>query len=360
MKQPYSYSSVLHIACTLTIALGFSNIAAQSKKVVDSTYFISYPEKIVVKANVDTQTDTYILRERVTGERLEIMPNNQFRLFFSFDYKFVGFSFGFAPKLFADNDDNRLKGASSFTDYKFYFYFGKFVQSVQYQKINGYYVENTEDFIQDWEKGEDPYLQLTDFKKTFYGLSTAYVLNDRFSYRNLNNPTEFQRKSAGSFVPTLDYNFNRLSNKFLGEKSDEDQYNIRLALRYYYTLVLAEKWFVTPNISPSVGIQFSDYKSTDAFDVSTREKNTLFTRSLDGGMHLGFNTSRVFVGANLNFYVNWYDEDKNSSVQNDQIYGLLYVGYRFGAPSFIKRPIENAEDKMQEELKSFEKHKKRE
>lgn len=354
MKQLYFNNFLLIAFCVSAVVFNFHSVSSQNKKVKDTTYFTSYPDKIVVKANVDTQTDTYILRERAEDDRFEIATNNQFRLFLSFDYKFVGFSFGFAPKFFAANDEDKLKGKSAFTHYKFKFYFGKFVQGVEYRKTNGYYVVNTGDFIDDWQKGEDPYLQFPDLKNTLFGLSTSYILNDRFSYRNLNNPTEWQRKSAGSFVPTLYYNYSRLSNKYLNEKSAENQYNIRFALSYYYTLVLAEKWFITPSLSPSAGVRFSDYKDTDALGKNVREKNTHFTRALDGGLQLGYNSSRVFVGANVNFYANWYNEDSKSNVQNDQIYGLFYVGYRFGAPGFIKRPVENAEDKMQEELKSLE------
>lgn len=140
------------------LLINIHNVFSQERKAADTTFFISYPDKIVIKANVDTQTDTYILRQAAENEKLEITPNNQFRLFFSLDYKFVGFSFGFAPKLFGDNDDDRLKGKSSFTDYKFHFFFGKFVQGLEYRRIKGYYVVNTGDFVAGWQENENPYI----------------------------------------------------------------------------------------------------------------------------------------------------------------------------------------------------------
>lgn len=186
-------------------------------------------------------------------------------------------------------------------------------------------------------------------------MSTGYIFNDRFSYRNLNSPTQWQRKSAGSFVPMLYYDYSKFENKFLGEKSVEHQINSRLALSYYYTLVLAEKWFATPNLSPSFGVRFSNYKDTDADGTKTTKKDTYFTRALEGGLQLGFNSPRIFAGANLNFNVNWYDEDTNSHVENDQVYGLLYVGCRFDAPGFVARTFKTAETKMQEKLKAMKK-----
>jgi hypothetical protein len=350
------YRNILFVVL-LSIYSCLSCVFAQNKKVGDSTYFISYPDKIVIKANVDTQTDTYILREAYDNSKFEIVPNNEYRVFLSFDYKFVGFSFGFTPKFFSPNNDESLKGTSSFSDYRFQFYFEKFVQELRYRKIKGYYVVNSDDFILDWQEGQDPYIQFPDLKNTLWGMSTSYVLNDKFSYRNLNNPTQWQRKSAGSLVPTLHYNYFYFSNKFLNEKSEEHDFNIRLALSYYYTLVLNEKWFFTPNITPSAGIRFSNYKDIDAGGVTTREKNTLLTRSVSGGLQLGFNTSRVFAGANFNFNVNWYNEENNARVENDQVYGLFYVGYRFGAPEFLERFFKKAEDKMHEEMESLKIHK---
>ncbi|MNL53127.1 hypothetical protein D3C87_1763500 [compost metagenome] len=86
-------------------------------------------------------------------------------------------------------------------------------------------------------------------------------------------------------------------------------------------------------------------KSKDS-GVETIEKETYFTRNLDGGLKMGYNSDRILFGASLNFSVSSYNEDKNNRISNDKVYGLLYFGYRFDAPGFIAKPVEKIDNKI--------------
>lgn len=355
----YRSSRLAFLFSLFLMLLGVLNAYCQKEQVADSTvYFISYLDKLVLGINVDTQTDTYIFRDESIFNYLEIAPNNQTRLSLSIDYKFLGVSIGFAPGFFNDSTDKRLKGESSLTDYKFHFFFGKFVQGLQYRSIKGYYLVNTGDYFEDWNDGEDPYLQLPDLRKTTIGMSTGFIFNERFSYRSLVGYTERQIISAGSFVPIFFYDYTRFYDTSFDETSIENQFNFRLALGYYYTWVISKRWFVTPGLAPSLGVRFSNFKDIDEDGVQTRESKSYFTRALDGGLQLGYNTDRFFGGARFIFNLNWYEEDSESHVENDQGYGLLYIGYRFDAPKFIRKPMEGVEKEMDKTLKSLKKERK--
>lgn len=345
------------ICWSLFIFYNSTDTFAQNEKLADSTYFISYTDKIVVGVNADTQTDTYVFTDNTFIDRMEISSINQNKLSVSIDYKFIGFSVGFAPSFLNDSNAEDLKGKSEYTDYKFHFFFGKFVQSIQYRRIKGYYLVNTGDILNNWQEGQDPYIQFPDLKITKYGMSTSYVFNKNFSYRSLVGYTERQVKSAGSFVPQLFYDYSRFTNIFMDEKSVEEQFNFRLALGYYYNWVIYRKWSIASGLSPSWGIRFSNFVDTDENGENISEKNEYFTTALDGGLQVGFNGPHFFCGAKAIFNVNWYDEDSESHVENNQIYSLLYVGFRFNAPRFIKRPVEDVENTMQKTMKNLGKDK---
>ncbi len=316
-----------------TIAIG------QKSKEKDTTRLISFVDKIIIKTNVDTRTDTYKLRQDGEQNSLIVQANNTYRLFLSLDYEFLGFSYGFSPKFFTSNSDQELKGESSFSDYRFRFFLGNWVQSVQYSKVKGYYIENTQDFVPNWAQGMDPYLQMPDLTNVVWGMSTAYVFNPRFSLRNVTYQTEWQKESAGSLVPTLFYDYNKFSFNLENSRSIESNFNLRLALNYYYTFVMNQNWFVTPNFSPSLGVRFS--KNTDhVLNIETIENNTYITRFLEGGIQLGYSSNKVIFGGSFNFNANWYGSEKKERVENDKIYGLVYLGYRFDAPSFVKKTMD--------------------
>ncbi len=324
---------IVLVTCMWVWLLGSFAACSYAQPVKDTGNFISYTDKILIKTNFSTQTDKYILKEN-NSTSLKLQPNNEYRMFLSLDYEFIGFSYGFSPKILGANDDNDRKGKSSFTDYKFLLFLGQWLQTVEYSRIKGYYVENTADFVPGWQKGTDPYIQINNLTNTQWAMSTAYIVNRNFSFKNLVYQTEWQKKSAGSLVPVMSYDYNRYSFDFSGNRSVQKDFNLRLGLGYYYTFIIGNRFFVSPNLQPSLGLRFSSYSSVEN-GITTREHKNYFTRFVEGGIKVGFNTPRLVAGAGFNFNVNWYNEDKSSVSQNDKLFGILYFGYRFGAPRIL-------------------------
>jgi hypothetical protein len=267
------------------------------------------------------------------------------RLAVSIDYDFLGFSLGFSPKFFPDNNDDDLKGKSSFTDYQFRFFLGNWTQGLQYSNVQGYYVGNTNDFIPNWVREEDPYIQFPNLKVIKWGGATSYVLNPKFSLRNVVYQTEWQRKSAGSFIPKLAYSYNRFSNRIDNVKTIENAFDIQLASSYYYTWVIHRNWFVAPFLSPSLGIRFSN-TIEKGIGIDNKEKNQYFINALESGLQLGYSSRKVIFGANINFNSNWYNEDKTTSLANDRVYAKLYIGYRLNAPKKVEKSFKWMKKKL--------------
>ena len=306
---------------------------AQQPTLPDSSNFISYFDRILIKANVSTQSDQYTLIE-TQGPGLQLRTNNEFKTFLSLDYEFIGFSYGFSPKLLNANNDDYLKGRSSLTDFKLQLLPGQWLQTLGFRKTRGYYIENTGDFVAGWQKNKDPYVQLESLTTRQWSGSTSFVFNKDFSFKNLLYQTQWQKRSAGSVVPTLYYDHSRFAFDYLGTAAEQRDVNLRLGLGYYYTFIIARRFFVSPNLVPAAGISFSKSRTTEHNLVST-ERKEYYTGFLDGGLKIGFNSAKWVVGAGLNFNANWYREDTENMVANSRLFGIVYLGYRFNTPKFI-------------------------
>lgn len=305
----------------------------QNSQEKDTTSIISFVDKIIIKANIDTKTESFFLISD-NQPSIELLTNNEYRLNLSLDYEFLGFSFGYAPKFLPDNNDDALKGESSFTDFRFRFFIRKWTQELRYGEVQGFYVVNTEDFVPDWIEGEDPFIQFPNIKITSWGGSTSYVFNDRFSLRNVAYNTEWQVRSAGSFIPTLQYNYQRTQVDIEDQgRSFENFLDVRISPDYYYTFVIHENWFLSPSLSPGISIRIS--KEGD-FGTQNTENNIRWPVGLRGGLQLGYSSRRIIFGANFDFDNTWYNEDANNVVINDKASARVYFGYRFDAPKLVK------------------------
>jgi hypothetical protein len=345
-KQNADQKNQHALICSFLAAffLNFNAVFSQDEKPKDTANFIYYPDKIMVRTNLSSQSDDYFLTNK-KGTNLDLETNSSYKLFLSIDYKFIGFSYGFYPKFFRTNKDDDLKGKSSFSDYNLRFFLGRWLQTVNYSKTKGYYVANMSAFDPTWVEGKDPYLQFPDFKTMQFGMSTSYLFNPKFSLKSITSFTEWQKKSAGSFLPSLIYSYNTIRSKSDDLDGKQKEFDLKLAAGYYYNFIIHKKFYVAPNLSPSIGVKFMKDKSRDS-GVETIEKETYFTRNLDGGIKMGYNSDRILFGASLNFSVSSYNEDKNNVISNDKVYGLLYFGYRFNAPGFIAKPVEKIDNKI--------------
>ncbi|MEZ0129220.1 DUF4421 family protein [Flavobacterium sp. LBUM151] len=332
-------------ACVFVLLVfSFTKLFSQKKTEKDTVNFIYYPDKIMIRANLSTQTDAYLLTNE-NGPNLDLETNNSYKLFLSIDYKFIGFSYGFYPHFFGGNKDEDLKGKSSFSDYNFRFFLGRWLQTVQFSKTKGYYVANMSEFDPNWVEGKDPYLQFPDFKTVQYEMSTSYLFNPKFSLKSITSFTEWQKKSAGSFIPSLIYSYNRIISKYDDLNGKQKEFDIRLAAGYYYNFIIHKNFYIAPHLSPSIGVKFLHDKSING-GVETIEKKNYFTRNIEGGIKMGYNSNRILCGASLNFNDSSYNQDKTTVITNDKVYGLLYFGYRFDAPDFISKPIEKIDEKI--------------
>ncbi|MDR6548727.1 hypothetical protein J2810_004817 [Chryseobacterium rhizosphaerae] len=312
----------------------------------DTANIRSYTDQVMVRSNIDTNIESYIFSqgEGKNGNQMTFSINNKTRTSFSVDYKIISATLSFSPHFISGNNDDELKGKSSYTDFSLRLFPQKFIQTLYYKNVKGFYLENMKDFLPGWQEGKDPYIQFPDFRVQSFGGSTAYVLNENFSAKSIYTQGEWQKKSSGSWVPFLDYDLSIFTNLIEGQKSKETQYKIGANMGYFYNWVIGKKVHIAPYLALGLGGKFSSYYEN--LGDKSRVNAQYVTIRMEGGLHVGYNTDRFLFGGKMNFSAYAYDQKNNQTVENNNLYGLLYIGYRFAPPKVVK----NTYDKIQKKI----------
>lgn len=319
-------------------------------KAQDSTYVLDYTNKINVKVGLDTNTFSFKTTNISDNTSYELKPNESVRLTTSFHYRFLGLTVGFSPKFLNDNQEEELKGESDINSIRLRLFIKRFVQEFNYYKIRGVYIENTSDYVDDWVKGQDPYLQLNGLRIRNFGGKTSFVWNKNFSYKALLVQNEKQLKSAGSFVPSLSYSYSELSNPEANfVNNDERNLDITLNAGYIHNFVFGKdhNFYSSLGIFPGLGIKFAKTIEKSTTNSIEEIKETHPNFNFEGRLNLGYNSDRIFTGLQFNVFGVTYNKNPETRVQDSNVYFQLFFGYRFGAP----KPIAQFFDKIHKKKK---------
>ena len=315
----------------------FSTLICYSQS---SEYIESFDNKINIDLSVDTNVFSYTIDNTTSNSLYKLKANESARLALSMHYRFIGITVGFSPNFLNNNADEVLKGNSTIRLIKLRLFIKQFIQQFEYHKVNGYYVENTEDFVANWIKDTDPYLKLESFNTKQYFGKTTFVWNENFSFKALLVKNQQQIKSVGSFIPSLTYSYNVLSNpdvKIL--KIDQRSFDVNLNAGYIYNLVFGgnKNFFASLGLSPGVGFKFAKIIQDDANGINQEISKTHPNFSIEGRLNLGYNSQNFYSGLQLNTYAVTYNENPETKVENSTTYFQLYFGYRFGAPKSVEK-----------------------
>lgn len=291
--------------------------------VVGQNSLLSFRENLLVKSNINTQNESFSIQNN--NQSILVNANNTYRLEVGANYKFLGLKIGFSPS------SRSTDFKSKFLNSQLNIFLKQWIQSFEYRKVQGFYQDNNAQLL----------AQFPDLKTTSWLGTTSYVLNNNFSLKHLTHLNEWQRETAGSFVPTLKYGFNRLSNSIDYQKVAENSFDVSFAPAYYYTWAFKEHWFISSSIAPALGVRFTTEKLNNITN-----KDTFISRALDLTLQFGYTSETISAGASFNFDSNAINKDLTQSMVNDKSYASLYFGYRFTPPNFLKRTVEQIESTL--------------
>lgn len=318
----------------LNLSMGYSQKGRKDSVAnIKSEYIQKYDTLFTVRMGFSNSFNRFMIDKEDID--YTISPNESIRTTFSFLFRFVEIDIPLTPKLLAFNKDDEEYGKSKFFGLGTRFYFGKWMQSLRWSTTEGYY-SNVPDTTQS-NGGYTLYPNLKVFKITG---STSFIFNPNYSFRAVFKQREWQKKSAGSFVPTFNYYFTKITN----DSPETDKlFGLALGPAYYYNWVIKDHFLVSAGGYAGIG-----YNNT-AFDFDDDRENYAvsgITYATEFKLLLDYNTTRFFTGANISLNSLYPNINAGIEFKDQQLFFEVYLGYRFNAPARVVKTMDDVEDKL--------------
>ena len=287
---------------------------------------VSFREKLSLRAKIKKQDESFTIVNNNNTFNVEAL--NTFKLQLAANYKFIGFSISFAPK------SKTSELVSRFFEWEINFFTKKkWIQSFNYSKTKGFFANKAQSV--DAQK-DFPNLKTIRFTGT-----TSYVFNPKFSLQHLINHNAWQRQSAGSFIPALNYGINKITDLVENEKIIQNNLDLIIKTSYYYTWCFNKNWFISSHVSPGIGVRFSSERQ-----ATGKTKDTHTTRVFNVGLQYGYTSHKISTGIAFNFRSNKITNNafirRNNNNKNDV---SLYFTYRIKPPKKLKKLARKIEEK---------------
>ncbi|MEP6615100.1 MAG: DUF4421 domain-containing protein [Ginsengibacter sp.] len=286
-------------ALAISTALLPYKSSGQKKFQVNTNYFVTYPEKLMLRLFLSQKFAPFTIGSQSSPE-LNYKTNSKLSLGAGFTYKVatLNLSYGFSFL----NKDKGL-GKTKGLDLQLHLYPHQWAIDILGTFRTGYYLDpgNHSGF------NFTNYYNRPDIKRKIEGLSVFRVPNaEKFSYRAALNQNDVQIKSAGSLLFGAEaYHGSIAGDSALVPTSASSIYkqagveeitfiSVGPGIGYAYTLVMAKNFFISASAIGSLHVNFS----TEEKDGTKLKKTSI----LPGGIYkaaIGYNTSSWSISANL-------------------------------------------------------------
>jgi len=315
--QKVSFGCFLLLWCS-----SFSQIQADSLP-KENAYIEKYDDFLSTRFSVNNGFQSF----NVDGGNTQftLSPNQQIKSTLTIMFRFIEIDLGYTPTFLKFNRDDDIRGKTKSFAIGTRFYHKKWMQNLQYMTNKGYYVDGS-------EIGLDQNILFSDLKVVKIGGSTSYIFNPNYSFRAIYTQSEWQKKSAGSLVPSISYYFTKITDNNSGT---DHNFDIAIGPGYFYNLVLDERFLVSGGVSGGIG--YNSIKSSYD-DGRPDEKNDGISWQAQYRIAVGYNTNRFYSGANFNFNSFYHNSGPGINLEDQQHYLEFYIGYRFKvADKYLKK-----------------------
>jgi hypothetical protein len=299
---------------------------------------------IVLKFSFNNEFERF--EQRGDNFYYDIRPNVSVMNRLSFSYRFLSAGFSFKAPFFPYNHDNDQRGKTNLFSLGFKLTFNKWIQELGTGYAEGFYINNTIDFIPGWDEANDPYLQVPELGVYYLRGSTQYKMNPNFSLKAISDQTERQLKSCGSFIPQALYSYYLIENESNDHQQTSSQrsnnLDLQLALGYAYTYVLHKKWYTSAGLFAGGGVHKTWLETTTPQGVFDSDyTDAVYSASLKAGM--GYASHRFVSGFEFSVFRNTRKEN-SSALETDATrqYLHVFIGIRLGAPNFVRKSFDKA------------------
>ena len=287
-------------------------IFAQHDTLTLRSYAVSYEEKMTASFTYQHSSNTFFMayEDAAATYKAQFIPNTKQRLVAGLSYKFIDVSIGFTPN-FMKTDASKL--ASNNFNLGLRFNYKKWYQSLTFINQKGFFVDYNE-----YER-----FYLPRLRSTKIGGTASYVFNEKFSYKTLFNQNQWQRKSAGSFVPNIAIYYTNITSKEQAATFHVDIYTFSVAPSYHYNWVISQNFLVSAGLLIGAGINIVDKEAAALYEVAANIK-------------LGYNNDSFFTYLGINS-TSFFQQEKATQFYDSFADVKLSLGYRFNPPKKFKK-----------------------
>ena len=348
MKRQPILKDIFQVSLVLTFLLiNGLNIHAQRKDSTDIRIEDGWIEKMNNKIALDISlNNSYeIFEVKTPTNKFILYPNTPTNLRLNLNYRFISFGFQFAPDFIPGNGDEDLRGKTKSFGLGTSLIFKHWFFDLSYSKVNGYYLDNTDDFMTR-EQG-DPYIQFPDLNYNGLAFAVGYYNNAKFSFRSLTSQTERQLKSAGSFIPVFNFRYYKIDDKSIGLSTQKSN-NIEASIGpgYTYTFVAKEKFYLSLGLQGSIGYLNTNLTTRQPTgDIITNQDNFIFR--WDGKTGIGYNGSSFYTGLYANVSGTEYKQENTTATNFEtRVFYHLFLGIRIKSPDYLERQATKLENTL--------------
>lgn len=317
---------------------------------IRNEFIKDHTKQLNIKLELSNDVQSYNMP--FENREVRIRPNLGLRYAIVLSYKFLSVRLGIRAKPSPSSEND--KGSPENFRLKFQLLFDKWSHHFEYNRVKGYYI--TDSKINSTQEVSN-HIQFPDLVSNVFLGTSAYKLNDNYSVRSTISQTEIQLKSAGSFIPSINYwyyDFDGLEKMIspIGDEIVRDNYissskgiDFVLNVGYYYTFVY-KHWYANVFANVGGGIDFNSTKRINGFNT-IENKNNEFVASIQGGAGIGYNAEKIFFGAsfdNRTTNEKYNSEKMQFNTSKNSFY--VFFGYRFRAPKVISKPVDGIEEKI--------------
>ena len=340
----------LYIHLILILFLYNSHIVAAQEKIDSAKLSRKKPPDSLFIERLDTMVhiQSWVSRHQMNYRliysedfKLVLAPHKMNSLSFGFSYRYLDLGLSFTPGFLNPGQKDEKKGESDIFSFRTSFSMYRFNLAVELNSVHGFYLKNSNEFQRSLP--DTPYLLYPNLKVNNFGILLRYNINPKFSTAALTSGTQVQKKSAYTFLPTLQFAtftfFDASAAKELQNKSTYST-DINLHLPAAGTLVLSPKFSASLVLGPSLGIDI--FKSVSINDSSklVLSKGTGFIAGFTSQGAVGFNSGRLFAGLEGRYRSYGHTIEDVSRLTKQYFYYQVYVGWRLKAPGFAKKTLD--------------------
>jgi hypothetical protein len=269
--------------------------------------FESYKDNLGIYIYGISKINNFDISAKDYSTSLNYSPNENFNIGLGFSYKWLGtslaFNFGFI------NNDEALHGNTTSFDSQIDIFLKKFYINTNLQAYKGFYWNNPDEFIKNWNIDDSTVIR-PDIQTFTFGTTGIYVFNhNNFSFKAAYENSERQLNSSGSWLAGLKISlYDITADSSLIPKSVQKHYasavnigeistiNFGASGGYTYSFILKDYYYI--NMAIMLGMQLQtitlyDFQESESLTDSKVSTNVMFR------MGIGCNKPNYYYGIAL-------------------------------------------------------------